>query len=141
MKHVLDSSVSLKWVLPEADSAKALRLCDDFHNGILELLAPDIFPLENLHALTKAERQKRISAGNGWALWKTVIADCPLLYPHPPLFQRAYDIASVARIGIHDCLYVALAEREGCELITADDRLVKNLQPTYPFVVSLTTLP
>jgi hypothetical protein len=29
MKYVLDSSVALKWVLPEADSGKAIRLRDD----------------------------------------------------------------------------------------------------------------
>jgi hypothetical protein len=29
MKYVIDSSVGVKWVIPEVDSAKALRLCDD----------------------------------------------------------------------------------------------------------------
>ena len=43
---------------------------------------------------------------------------------------------SVAR-----CLYIALAEREHCELVTADDKLVRNLQPHFPFVVSLASLP
>jgi predicted nucleic acid-binding protein len=41
----------------------------------------------------------------------------------------------------YDCLYVALAEREGCPLITADDRLVRSLQPTYPFITSLASFP
>jgi hypothetical protein len=51
MKYVLDSSVALKWVLPEADSAKAIRLRDGYSNGVHKLLAPDarrgraIFPL------------------------------------------------------------------------------------------------
>jgi predicted nucleic acid-binding protein len=45
------------------------------------------------------------------------------------------------RVGIYDCLYVALAERETCELITADDKLVKNLQPLFPFIVALAALP
>ena len=31
---------------------------------------------------------------------------------------------------MYDCLYVALAEREGCELVTADVRLINSLQPT-----------
>jgi len=52
--------LALKWVLPEVDSAKALALRDDFRSNIHELLAPDFFPLELLHALTKAERQKKI---------------------------------------------------------------------------------
>ncbi len=40
-----------------------------------------------------------------------------------------------------DCLYVALAEREGCPLITADQKAVNNLAPHFPFIVALATLP
>jgi predicted nucleic acid-binding protein len=36
---------------------------------------------------------------------------------------------------------VALAEREGCELVTVDDKLVRNLQPRFPFIIHLTALP
>jgi predicted nucleic acid-binding protein len=39
------------------------------------------------------------------------------------------------RIGVYACLYLALAEREGCEFLTADDTLVKNFQAQFPFVV------
>jgi hypothetical protein len=54
---------------------------------------------------------------------------------------RALSIASRARIGVYDCLYVALAELEGCELVTADTRLLNSLQPTYPFIIPMTTVP
>jgi hypothetical protein len=37
MKYVIDSSIGVKWVVPEVDSAKALRLCDDYRNGVIEL--------------------------------------------------------------------------------------------------------
>jgi predicted nucleic acid-binding protein len=30
------------------------------------------------------------------------------------------------RCGVYDCLYVALAEREGCEFLTSDDKVLKN---------------
>lgn len=55
--------------------------------------------------------------------------------------KRAFAISSQHRIGIYDCLYVALAEREGCDLITPDDRLVKVLQSHCPFVIPLSSLP
>ena len=77
----------------------------------------------------------------GWAGWRTVMADCPLLYPAFPLLPRAYAVASTAHIGVYDCLYVALAEREGCQLITADARLTTNLGSRFPFIVSLASLP
>lgn len=141
MKYVLDSSVALKTVLPEPDSAKAIKLQDDFHNAVHELLAPDVFPIETLNGLAKAERQKRIALGLGWPLWKTIMADCPALHSYVALLSRAYTISSNARIAVYDSLYVALAEKEGCEFITADDRLVKVLQPGFPFILLLASLP
>jgi len=41
MRHVLDASVALKWVLTEPDSAKAVSLRDDFRKQVRELLAPE----------------------------------------------------------------------------------------------------
>jgi predicted nucleic acid-binding protein len=63
MRYVLDSSVALKWVLPEADSANAIRLRDEYKSGVHELLAPDIFTPEVANGLASAERQSRIKAG------------------------------------------------------------------------------
>ena len=37
---------------------------------------------------------------------------------------------------MYDCLYVALAERESFEFLTADDRVVRVLQPQFPFIVA-----
>lgn len=45
-----------------------------------------------------------------------------------------------APAGFYDCLCVALAEREGCEPVTGDDRLVQNLQAQFPFIVPLAAL-
>jgi hypothetical protein len=42
--------------LPEQDSDKANRLRDDFRNGVHELLAPDVLPIEVAHALTRASK-------------------------------------------------------------------------------------
>jgi predicted nucleic acid-binding protein len=36
---------------------------------------------------------------------------------------------------------VALAEREGCALITADQKSINNLSPHFPFILPLATLP
>src|SRR5947208_589277 len=64
MKYVLDSSVALKWVLPEPLSQKARQLRDDYQKQIHELLALDVFPAEVAHALTRAERKKTIPVGH-----------------------------------------------------------------------------
>src|SRR6266851_4246402 len=141
MRSVLDASVASKWVLPEIHSDKALRLRDDYRLGTHALLAPDFFPGEVGHALTRAERQGRISAGEAIRLWSDVMTSVPLLMPSLPLMHRAIEISSQTHVAVFDCVYLALAEREGCEFITADDRLLRNLQVNFPFVVALASLP
>jgi predicted nucleic acid-binding protein len=57
------------------------------------------------------------------------------------LLERAYEIAAQVHIGIYDCVYVALAERENCELAAADDRITKNLQNQFQFIRHLSMFP
>jgi predicted nucleic acid-binding protein len=141
MKYVLDASVAFKWAVPEDDSDKADQLRADFRQGVHELLAPDFFPVEVGHALTRAERQSRIGVGNAVPLLADVLRTCPLLHSSYPLLLRACGVSSQLRVSMYDCLYVALAEREQCDLVTADDKLVKNLQTTFPFIKHLSSLP
>jgi len=137
MKYVLDSCVALKYVLPESDSSKAIQVRDDFRNGVHELVAPDVFPIEVAHSLAKAERRGIILPGDGAKKMADVFVFMPDLHPYLPLLPRAFAIATAARLGVYDCLYVALAEREGCQLLTADARLINSLGPTFPFMRSL----
>jgi len=140
MKYVLDSSVAFKWVVPELHSDKALLLRAGFQAAAHELLAPDVFPGEVGHALTRVERQGRITVGEALRLWSDVMTTAPQLIASLPLTHRAIAISSQIRIGVFDCLYVALAERENCELVTADSRLITNLQPYIAFVKDLASL-
>jgi len=87
VRYVLDSSVALKWFLREPDSAKALRLRDDARTGLHELLAPDVFPVEITHAITRAERQKRITPAEGASFAADLLAELPDLYPTLPLLS------------------------------------------------------
>jgi predicted nucleic acid-binding protein len=74
MKSVLDASVAVKLVLPEHDSAKALALEADFRNQIHDLIAPDTFPVEVAHALTKAERRGLLLPGQAAARLSRILA-------------------------------------------------------------------
>ncbi len=140
MRYVLDSNIAVKWVLTETDSDKARLLRLAFQNQIHELLAPDVFPVEVAHGLAKAERRGIIPTGDADKLLTNVLATPPHFHPYLLVLKIALEIASRARIGVYDCLYVALAQREGCELLTAADRLVRALQPTFPFVIALASL-
>jgi predicted nucleic acid-binding protein len=139
MKFVLDSNVALKWVLKEPESPKAIRIRDEFRQGIHEFLAPDVFPIEVAHALVRAERRGVIPPFSRPQKMADVFAYMPGLHPYFPLLPRAFAIASQARIGVYDCLYLALAEQEGCALLTADHRLLRSL-PAHPITL-LASLP
>jgi predicted nucleic acid-binding protein len=139
MKYVLDASVALKWVLAEIDSDKADALRDLYRKGIHDFIAPDVFPIEVGHAITKAERRRLITTSEGSILFGNILTTLPQLVPSLTLLPEAYALASAARISLYDCLYVALADREGCQFITADTRLINRLQKDRPFIVSLSS--
>ena len=108
MKYVLDSNVALKWVLRESDSDKARQVRVDYQLKIHELQAPDVFPIEAAHALARSERRGIITPAQGPMFLAGILASQPQLHPYVPLLWRAYTISSQARIGVYDCLYVAL---------------------------------
>ena len=141
MRYVLDASVALKVVLPEADSARAIRLRDEYANAVHTLLAPDLFPAEVANGLVAAERQGRIKPGESAVLLHDLLLNAPIFFPSNPLLVRAMEIALATRRAVYDCVYLALAEREGCELVTADDQFARGLRASYPFIVSLVALP
>ncbi len=131
----------VKWVLTEPDSDKALKLRDDLGKSVHELLSPDIFTVEACHALTRAERQARILPGQARALFLDILTTPPSVYPFQSFLLRAIDLSSTMRIGVYDCIYVALAEQEKCEVVTADTTMVRTLQPSFPFIRALSSFP
>ena len=82
-----------------------------------------------------------ISPPDGTRCLQNITNNLPVLHSYVSLLPRAFAIASQFRVGVYDCLYVALAEREHCEHLTADDRLIRALRPSFPFITSLTSLP
>lgn len=135
MMSVLDSFVGMKLGIVEQDSDLAEALVSDYAAGTHELLAPDLYPAEIANGLLTAERRGLIS--DSPAKFADVMADAPVLHPFHPLVGRAFEIARAARIAFYDCVYVALAEQEGCDFVTADQRLINALQAQFPFIKHL----
>lgn len=141
MKYVIDTSVAFKWAVAEIDSAKAVSLRDDFRNGVHELLAPDLFPTEIANALLVAERRGRTQGGDWPVLFNDLMQSCPILRAALPTLPRSYEIATLIQASIYDSLYIALAESEPCEFVTADDKLIRKAQPHFRFVIQLANIP
>ncbi len=142
MKYVSDCSTAFPAYVAEPLSGKAVALRDAYLNGIHELHAPDFITTEMSNALIVAERRGRIAVGDATRLFRDFLKQLPVLHPAwPDLLPRAHAIAAMTDASVYDCLYVSLAEREKCELVTADDRLVRILQPQFPFIIPLASLP
>lgn len=142
MKYVIDCSTAFPIYVAEPLTAKATTLRDNYLNGVDELVAPDFLTTEMSNALIVAERRGRIGLGDATRLFRAFLQQVPALHPAwPALLPRAHALAEATVASVYDCLYVALAEREGCAMVTADDKLVKNLQPRFPFIVALASLP
>jgi predicted nucleic acid-binding protein len=141
MKYVIDTSVVIKTYVQEQDSGKAVRLRDEYLQGVHELIAPDIFPTEMCNVLMILERGGRLNPGDANLCFGQFLVTVPPLFSAIPLLPRALEIARQFRQSVYDSLYVALAEREGCELVTADNRLVLAVQSALPFVIPLSSLP
>lgn len=137
-KYVLDASVALKMILiTEEDAPLALALREEFKSQIHQLIAPDILPMEMAHVLTKAERRGLIRKGQGHTLFADFLDPCPHLYPYGDFIERAMQLSSDFRIGVYDCLYVALGMEENCKVISADQKLL-DLFPAH--IVTLDSL-
>jgi predicted nucleic acid-binding protein len=59
------------------------------------------------------------------------------LVPSERVQLRAETIALDLRHSLLDCLYIALAERESCDLVTTDATLISRAAPHFPFVKRL----
>lgn len=83
------------------------------------------------------KRRGVIPVGQGSLLFSHFLDPCPVLYAYGDLIDRAMELSSRMRIGVFDCLYVALAEEEECKVVSADQKLV-DLFPAH--AVSLASL-
>jgi predicted nucleic acid-binding protein len=141
MRCVLDSNIGVKWILQEDQSDRARVVRNEYSRGLHELLAPDVFTVECAHAVTRAQRQGRINVAEAKVFMADLLTTLPQLHPHQLLLPRAIEISLQVRHGVYDCLYIALAEREACELLTADTKVLLNLRAAFPFIVDLALLP
>lgn len=129
---IVDASVGFKWLVAEQDSDRALALRSE------ELHAPELFQVEVTNALHVSALRGRIADAQSFL--GALMLQLPILHASDPLLPRALEIAPQTRRSIYDSLYVALAERERCELVTADQRPVNALHRRFPFIVDLSTI-
>ena len=127
---VLDTSVAVKFYLPEEGREEVLVLLAAVGEGEAKLLAPSTVQPELFNALWQQHRREKLSreeAGEHWGDFSVTSID---LYAPEDLMPRAAQIALDTGVIIYDALFLALAEDAESVMVTADDRLLKTLQGT-----------
>ena len=114
---VADASVACKWHFDEEDAplARALLLRGD------EIAAPDSLLSEFANAVSRKIREEGFPPEGAGEMMALVVRQVTRLVPVRELLLPALDMSVALRHPIYDCLYLALAEREGAVLVT-DDR-------------------
>jgi predicted nucleic acid-binding protein len=121
---VVDASVVAKWVLDEPYSEEAVALLRAWISQEMRLLAPAWMTTEVTSILYKRMRKGDITIEAARAsLASLLLTDITFDYDST-LSVRALDLAYQHGLSApYDAHYLALAEREACELWTADERL------------------
>ena len=134
---VVDTSVVIKWVLFEPDSPKAQALLFDWTGNGIEILAPHLLAYEAANSLYRKARKGEITLDRArQALSKLLNSDIEF----DPFFDtslnlRALELASSYDLpATYDAHFLALAERKGCELWTADTRLWNSIRGKLAWV-------
>lgn len=126
MPLVVDASVVVKWFLTEAFSEHAARVLRGPHH----LMAPDLLWAETASVLWKRCRRDELSIGTTRRVLHDLLAYSIATVPHRGLLGQALLLAARLDHPPYDCLYLALAEQQGCPLVSADRRLRDTLLRT-----------
>ena len=126
--YIVDASVVAKWLLPEPDHHRAKLLID----SPCSLRAPDLIMPEFASILLKRiVRQELTSDECGELLQRFLDEYLDIrvrVIPSRLLVHKALQIAREERRSLYDSLYLALAVQARCQLITADEKLVKGIK-------------
>jgi predicted nucleic acid-binding protein len=131
---VIDASVAVKWLLPEPGDAAAQELLASEER----LVAPSLIRTEVAAALARRARFGEIEprdAETAMGLWLQTLRDGVI-----GLVADEADLVTALRLAIElshpfeDCLYLALAERLGAPLVTADKKFVVKAHASHTLV-------
>jgi len=138
---VVDASIAVKWLIPEPGSEEAQRLLDSGEN----LAAPGLIAVEVAAALARKARTNEIpaqSAESALEIWLQSLADGLVnLMSDDNDLRRAFKLAAAIGHPLQDCLYLALSERLGARLATADARFALKARGVSAGVYLLATEP
>ena len=128
MSLVLDSSVALKWYLPEILAEAASYLRKRIESEFTPVAVPQFFFVEAANILWKKTSLKRQLSRNDAKGVYSRILDLPFrVIQNDDLLLQALDLSISHSVSVYDGLYLACALYSKSVLVTADTALVSRL--------------
>jgi predicted nucleic acid-binding protein len=124
MTIVVDASVATKWFVQERGTAQADALRTD------TIIAPDLVIPETMNAIWKNVRLGRISIAQSRQIGGILPACFHELAGSSKLASRALEISLELDHPVYDGFYLALAQQENAQFVTADERLFQKTRKT-----------
>ncbi|MGB3458555.1 MAG: type II toxin-antitoxin system VapC family toxin [Halobacteriota archaeon] len=126
MKLVLDANVIAKWFIEEENTDKAIKIRDNFVAGKLAILEPSLLIYELGNVFWKHPVKSPEDVENDFkALFEIGLEFCTVR--EPVFLKNVFEHGRKFGITFYDAVYVTLAEKEDCKLITADGKLQRNV--------------
>lgn len=132
---VVDASLLIKLALPEPYTAEAVALIKDWISQNMTLIAPRLLAYEIVNVLYKRISRQQLTLSDAKQVLATLLSKGVMLNDEPALHGQALNLAQqLGRPATYDTHYLALAQREGCEFWTADERLWNAVKAQLPWV-------
>jgi predicted nucleic acid-binding protein len=127
-RYVLDASVAAKWFTrhDESERHKAIALRELHQSGRCTLVVTEFSILEILNAVRFSGRAEEADASRALGFLERLHLEIvPLDWE---LLRKATAIAWAYQVALYDSAYVALAERQGYPLLTADEAMFRRMK-------------
>ncbi len=117
-KIVVDTSVAVKWFVSEPKSIEAVDLLNNHNEKTIRIVVPDIIRLELINGLFYSYRFKS-SQLNG-ILTSLKSSNIDFISIDKIDLNNVTNLMEEFSIASYDCLFIALAQKLDCPLVTND---------------------
>jgi predicted nucleic acid-binding protein len=136
-KIVVDTSVAVKWFVAEQHSVEARRILDQYQDGTVSFLAPDLLVAEFYNVVGKKHSRGILSESDAQSILEAFRFLAFTLFPTVDLLDDAFKVATTHRRSVYDSLFIALSTRENCQCVTADEKLMNAVGSSFANLVWL----
>jgi len=132
--YVVDANVAVKWVLPEEDQSRAFQIQEMYQDEEIDLVAPHLLIAEIGNVLWRRVRRGELPQVAAARCYQQLLKDSPILLDSPAVNLSALHLAIAHGQTMYDCLYLAWALEQRCDLITSDEKFFRAVRQAFPCV-------